>query len=39
MKHILVGETSWKYPIGRPRKRWDNNKLNSREMCCEDVWN
>jgi hypothetical protein len=38
-EQILVEETSWEYPIGRPRKRSENSKLKGREMVCNEMWN
>jgi len=33
------GETGGKEPLGRPKRRWENNiKLDLQEVICGEVW-
>jgi hypothetical protein len=34
---ILIGKSAGKRPLRRPRRRWEENKTEIREMRCEDV--
>jgi hypothetical protein len=35
---VLVGKTEGKRPLGRPRRRWDNNiRMDLQEVGCGDV--
>ena len=35
---VLVGKTEVKRPLGRPRRRWeDNNKIDLQEVGCKDM--
>jgi hypothetical protein len=35
---ILVGKSEGKRPLGKPRRRWENNiKMDMQEMGCEDT--
>jgi hypothetical protein len=35
---ILVGKSERKRPLGKPRRRWENNiKMDLQEMGCEDM--
>ena len=35
---VLVGKPEGKRPLGRPRRRWENNiKMDLREMGCDPV--
>jgi len=36
--NILVGKPEGKRPLGRPRRRWEDNiTMDLREICCEGV--
>jgi len=36
--NILVGKPEWRRPLGRPRRRWEDNiRTNLREIRWEDV--
>ena len=32
MHKVLVGKPEGKRPLGRPRRRWDNNKMDLQEV-------
>jgi hypothetical protein len=31
---VLVGKSEGKRPLGRPRRRWENNKMHFQEVGC-----
>jgi hypothetical protein len=36
--NILVGKPEWKRPLGRPRRRWEDNiRMDLREVVWKDV--
>jgi len=35
---FLVGKPEGKRPLGRPRRRWEDNKMDLQEVGCRDRW-
>jgi hypothetical protein len=34
---VLMGKPEGKRPLGRPRRRWEDNKMDLQEVGCEDM--
>jgi len=35
---VLVGQLEGKRPLGRPRRRWENIKIDLQEVACGGAW-